>query len=311
MKSTISTLALSVLTTLTCWSQPAPSPASLTALARNAQEFVDSYNKADPEALAKHFLPEGEIVLANGELVKGRGEIAEFYTTVFSGEAKPKGALEAGSVRFVTPGIAVEDGTFHVTLPSGEVISHYYTAVHVKQENGSWLTASLRDELEDRAPAAEKLLGLSWIVGDWMIEREGTRTLLSFSWSKEGPFIDGKALTEEAGEESISTTYRIGWDAHRKGFVSWGFDAQGGHSKAEWSPADNGWLLRASGVTADGETNQSTQQISPNPSLQSFDWSTRDHTLNGESQPDSVSRVVKRPPPPPAEEESTTEASQD
>jgi uncharacterized protein (TIGR02246 family) len=275
-----------------------PNQANLAALAANAASFVESYNKADHEALAKLFLPEGEIVLANGEIIAGREDIAAFYQEVFSGDPKPKAALEAGSVRFVTPGIAIEDGTLHVTKPSGEVASHFYTAVQVKQENGSWLTASIRDEIEDHAPASEKLVKLQWMVGDWLIEKEGTRTFLSFDWSDDGPYLDGRAVTELAGEESTASTYRIGWNSARKNFVSWAFDAQGGYNKSEWSATDDGWLLRANGVTADGEVNQSTQSIVPDDNLQGFTWVSRDQTIGGEVQPDRSVRVVRRPPDP-------------
>lgn len=283
-------------------SEDDPNQANLDALAANAKSFVESYNKADSEALSKLFVPEGEIVLADGTVVTGRDEIAKFYADVFSGENKPRCALEAGSVRFVTPGIAIEDGTLHVTKPSGEVTSHYYTAVQVKQDSGGWLTASIRDEIEDHAPASEKLAALQWIIGDWLLEKDGSRTFLSFSWSDDGAYIDGRALTEKAGEKSLSSTYRIGWNGNRKNYVSWAFDALGGYTKSEWSATDGGWLLRTSGVTADGEINQSTQSLEPDDSFQSFAWSTRDQTLGEEVQPDRTVQVVKRPPPPSSDE---------
>lgn len=269
---------------------------NLDALAANAAAFVEAYNKAEPESLAKLFLPEGELVLADGNVVGGRDEIRDFYQEVFAGDADPKAALEAGSVRFVTPGVAIEDGTLHVTKPSGEVVSHFYTAVQVKQENGAWLTASIRDEIEDHAPASEKLVALEWLVGDWLIEVDGTRTFLSFAWSEDGPYIDGKALTEQAGEDSTAATYRVGWNAKRKNFVSWAFDALGGYNKSDWTTADGGWLLRSNGVTADGEVSESTQSFVLDPSRQSFMWSRRDQTIGDEVQPDSSVRVVKRPP---------------
>lgn len=273
-----------------------PNQAKLEALAANAKSFVESYNKGDHEALAKLFLPEGEIVLANGEVVGGREEITEFYREVFAVQPGPKAALEAGSVRFPTTGIAIEDGTLHVTLPSGELTSHFYTAVNVQQADGSWLTASIRDEIEDHAPASGKLIALEWLIGDWLIEVDGTRTFLSYDWSEDGPYIDGRALTEVAGSESTSSTYRIGWNSARKNFVSWGFDAQGGYNKSEWNADGNGWLLRSQGVTADGEVNQATQSIVPDEKRQGFTWANRDHTIGGEVQPDRAVHVVRRPP---------------
>lgn len=278
--------------------QDDPNKDNLEALKANAASFVESYNKADANALAQLFVPEGEIVLADDTVVAGRDEIRDFYAEVFSAPEKPKAALEAGSVRFVAPGIAIEDGTLHVTQPSGEVASHFYTAVQVKQESGKWLTASIRDEIEDQAPASEKLIALKWIIGDWLIENEGSRTFLTFQWSDDGPYIDGKALTEQAGTESTSSTYRIGWNKNRKNFVSWAFDALGGYNKSEWTTSESGWLLRTAGITADGEINRSTQSLLPDPSGEGFTWASRDQTIGDEIQPDRSVKVVKRPPPP-------------
>ncbi|MCX6875299.1 MAG: SgcJ/EcaC family oxidoreductase [Verrucomicrobia bacterium] len=301
MNTTMLPLALALLTLTAARSQQEdPNNKNLEALASNAAAFVAAYNKADPVALAKLFLPEGELVLATGEVLAGRDEIRDFYTEALADENKPQAALEASSVRFVTPALAIEDGTLHVTQPSGEVTSHNYTAVQVKQENGTWLTASIRDEIEDRAPASDKLRALKWVIGDWLIEKDGTRTFLSFKWSDDGPYIDGKALTEQPGEDATAATYRIGWNNQRKGFVSWGFDALGGYNKSEWTATDDGWLLRTTGVTADGEISQATQCFAPDPSQQSFTWSRRDQTIDDEVQPDQTIRVVKRPPTPAA-----------
>jgi uncharacterized protein (TIGR02246 family) len=285
MRITLTCLALGLISLTHLRAQPeGKDQLEIDKLAANAKSFVEFYNGGDSASIAKSFLPTGEIVLANGEVVAGREEISSFYEEILSGEDRPQAALEAGSVRFVTPGIAIEDGTFHVTSPSGEVTSHHYTAVQVKQENGDWLTASIRDEIEDHAPASEKLIALEWMVGDWLIEKEGSRTFLSFSWSDDGPYIDGKALTEIAGQESTSSTYRIGWNSKRRNFVSWAFDALGGYSKSDWTTTDNGWLLRSSGVTADGEINRSTESLVPSEDSENFLWSSRDQTIGDEKE---------------------------
>jgi hypothetical protein len=101
-----------------------------------------------------------------------------------------------------------------------------------------------------------------------------------------------------AGQESTSSTYRIGWNSNRKNFVSWAFDAVGGYTKSECTTAENGWLLRTVGVTADGEINQSTQSLEPGSNAQSYIWSTRDQTIGGEVVPERTVTVVKRPPNP-------------
>ena len=278
-----------------------PDAAKLEQLRAFAQSFVDAYNKGDATAIANTFLPDGQATLASGETVAGRESIQKFYEDVFAGEEDPQGALEAGAVHFVTPGIAIEEGTFHVTMPSGEVISHNYDAVQVQQGDGSWLTASIRDSLEDLALPSEKMLALEWIIGDWEFQKNGSTTWIAFGWSEDGPYIDGKALTEQSGVESTASTYRIGWDASREGYVSWGFDALGGFTHSEWTRAgDNSWLLRTRGVTADGEGNQATQGFEVDPSRQYFTWTIRDQALGGEVQPEQTLRIVKRPPAPAA-----------
>lgn len=278
--------------------QDDPNAAKLAKLESAATAFVEAYNKGDAGALASQFVPDGEITLADGEVVSGRTEIQSFYEQVFAGEEDPQAAVEAGSVRFVTPAIAVEDGTLHVTAPSGEVTSHHYTAVQVQQDDGSWLTASVRDSLEDSAAPSEKMIALEWLVGDWEVSKDGVTTWLSFDWSDDGPFIDGRALTAEAGEDSTAATWRIGWDNRRKGFVSWGFDALGGFTYSEWTATDTGWLLRSRGVTADGETNQSTQLLEPDDSGEFLNWTKRDQVIGDELLPEHRVKVVKRPPDP-------------
>lgn len=281
-----------------------PNKSSLEALAANAQAYVNAHNEGKAEAIANLFIPDGEIILSTGEIVSGRAEIQQFYADLFSGEKRPRAALEAGSVRFITPKLAIEDGTLHVTRPSGEVISHHYTSTQMQQDDGSWLTASIRDEIEDVAPASEKLLPLEWMIGDWIIEKNGLRIFLTYKWSDDGPFIDGKAVTEMAGEENTSSTYRIGWNNNRDNYISWAFDSFGGHMVSQWTKKNSGWLLRTSGITADGEVNHSTQAIEPDPSLQHYTWTTRDQTIGGNSLPDGSVRVVKRPP----DADETTEA---
>ena len=297
-------LAWTWMLTLTVWSQDIPPPpqadpsaSKLAALEKAATLYVEAYNKRDAAALATIFLPEGELNLANGEVISGRDSIKAFYQEIFNRPEKSEAALEAGAVRFVTPGIAIEDGTLHFTTPSGELTSHFYHATRVQQADGTWLTASVRDEIEDLAPPAEKLLGLEWMLGDWIVQKEGSTSDLSFNWSSQGPFIEGRALTHDSENEHITSTYRIAWDPRRKGFISWGFDTSGGFSQSDWvKTGDNSWLIRTKGITSDGEVNQATQTLTLDASQQFFTWGTHDQVIADEPQPDQSLKVVKRPP---------------
>jgi len=299
MKAKLLSLLVGISLTTPAWCAAAANDANLEALQKSAKAYVEAFNKADAEALARTYLPDGEITLADGTVITGREKIQEFYEDEFSEVEKSSAALEARSVRFVTPGVAIENGTLHITAPDGEISSRDYTAVQVKQENGSWLTASVRGEAADQAPPGEKMIGMEWIIGDWVIELNDSETTLSFEWSKAGPYIEGSAVLGQTDGGADSLSIRIGWDNARKGFVSWTFDSNGGFVRSDWTANGNlTWLLRTQGVTAEGEVNQYTQTCEVDPKRQSFKWVVRDHSIGDEVQPDRVLLAVRRPPEP-------------
>jgi uncharacterized protein (TIGR02246 family) len=276
-----------------------PLAVAISALEDSAAAYVDAFNKGDSKALADQFLPDGEMILLSGAAVRGREAIQEHYDEVFATGEKYTVSYESGAARLLTNGVAVEDAVMSFTAPSGEISVHPYTAVHVKQENGKWLLARVRDLSGDLAAPNEKLRALEWLIGDWVIQIDDADTWISFDWSKNGPYIDVQALTQEADIQSTAATMRIGWDARRGGFVSWSFDQLGGYNYSEWTSIDDhSYMLKTRGVTADGESLTSTQVIALAPSGESFKWSKRDQVIDGEVMPDRSLNVVKRPPAP-------------
>jgi uncharacterized protein (TIGR02246 family) len=299
MKTKLISLLAGFALIMPAWCDDAAESANLAALQKSAKAYVEAFNKGDAEALAKTYLPDGEITLANGTVIAGREEIQAFYEDEMADDAKSSAALEADSVRFISPGVAVENGTLHITDAAGKVSSHDYTAIQVKQEDGSWLTASVRGQAGDKAMPAEKMIALDWIIGDWIIQMNDSETKLSFEWSKLGSYIEGTAILARPGGITDQVAMRIGWDNARKGFVSWSFDGNGGFVRSDWTAAGNlTWLMRTKGVTAEGEINQYNQFCEVESSRQSFKWIIRDHTIGDEVQEELVLTAVKRPPAP-------------
>lgn len=268
-------------------------------LRASAESYIKAYNEKDAEAIAELYLENGEIHAQNGEITTGREAIEARYESLFTDGLSGQAALEVGKLRFVSPGVAVEQGTVHVTYEGDELKSYNYTAIHVEQEDGNWKTARVRDEPKAPGLAHDHLEALSWIIGDWMLESGDTKTYLSFDWSNDGPFIDGRALTESAEILDTSATMRIAWNPENSTFVSWLYDADGGFSVGEWiKKDDNAWLIRKRGVTSDGEKMRATREIKVDANGQGFTWNSRDMTIDGELLPDRDLRVVKRPPVP-------------
>ncbi len=110
-----------------------------------AASFVEAYNAGDAKAVAALFMERGEIVNEEGESVQGRAGIERTFAEIFQTHPKSQIKVTVQSVRFVSPTLAMEDGTSTVTHPSGERTEHNrYTLVHVKEE-GRWRLASARD----------------------------------------------------------------------------------------------------------------------------------------------------------------------
>lgn len=292
-------LILTVVTVTALFIHSSHSEDELSKLEQSAVSLIEAFNAGKAEDIASLFVPDGELVLASGELVIGRENILSHYSDVFADSDRAQAALEAGSVRFLTDDLAIEDGTVHLSYPSGGISSHFYNAVHAKQADGNWLIASIRDEKGDHALPSEKLLALEWLVGDWMIQAGEGETYISFSWSDDGPYLDAKATTVTPADSAISATMRIGWNERDDTFVSWGFDAEGGYNQSSWTEKGSGeWLLKTEGITAIGERNSATQVLARDSSGKEFSWTKRDQTIAGVLQSDRTLKVVPRPPEP-------------
>jgi uncharacterized protein (TIGR02246 family) len=276
----------------------ATSDAELESLGKAAARFVAAFNAKDAATIAGLFLPSGEIIGRSGDEIRGREEIEAFYTDLFAGESAPQIALEAASVRLVAPGIAIEDGVVHLTTAEDQPVkSVSYSITQIKQPDGSWLIASSRDHLEVTAPS-EHLKPLVWLAGEWTYEGDdGVRMELAVDFDESGNFLLGEALATDPGGDVQTTSLRIGWNPATSSVYWWTFDSDGGNASGQWTRSGDGWLVRTSGITADGETNAATQRISMDGG-DTIIWAATDRVRAGETLPDATLRFVRRAPDP-------------
>lgn len=276
----------------------ADADAELESLGKAAARFVAAFNAKDAATIAGLFLPSGEIISRNGDEIRGREEIEAFYKDLFAGETVPQIALEASSVRIVAPGVAIEDGIVHTTTAENEPVkSVSYSVTQVKQPDGTWLIASSRDHLEV-TPPSEHLKPLVWLAGEWTYEGDdGVRMQLAIDLDNSGNFLVGEAIAVTPGGDLQITSLRIGWNPATSSVFWWTFDSDGGNASGQWTRSGDGWLVRTSGITADGETNAATQKISMDGG-DTIIWETSDRVRAGESLPDATLRFVRRAPDP-------------
>ncbi len=164
--------------------------------------------------------------------------------------------MRTDSIRFVTPEVAIEDGTSEsVAGPNGTVTRGRYSVVWVKR-HGKWLIDSLREAAVPDQPASNRLPELAWMVGDWVEEGDATAFRASYRWSPGKHFIVGEIRIEPRDHPSHLVTQRIAWDAATGTIRSWNFDSDGGFSSGQWSREGDDWVVSSSGVLPDGSRTQ-------------------------------------------------------
>lgn len=269
------------------------------AIRQTGDTYETAYDAGDAKSIAAHFTADAEYVDEQGNVYQGRAAIEGAMTAYFAENPGCQIEINIDSLRFVSAGVAVEDGTTTVS-PTGdaEPITSRYTAVHVKT-NGKWLAASVRDHApKDRRQHRVQLQHLGWLRGDWVDESDDSVVLFSCESVDGGNFLLRKFTIQIAGQEAMSGTQRIGWDPLTGKLRTWIFDSEGGYGDGSWHRDGDRWVLKSAGVTADGQTASSTS-IYTFVNEHTMTWQSVDHEIAGVQLPDSeLVTIVRRAPLP-------------
>jgi len=276
-------------------------PADDLAIRKSGEDFCKAYRAGDSAAVAELFAEDAEYVDEHGDVFVGRQKIAELLTSVFADKPKCQLEVTIHSIRFISPGVAVEDGTTTMLdddgLPSR---SAQYSAVHVKSD-GKWLTASVRDHVA--APQTANLEEqLGWLLGDWVDEADDS--VVEFSCQ---PILNGKFLSREftvkiAGNAELTGSQRICRDPLTGQLKTWTFDSEGGHGQGTWYHDGENWVLKTSGVSSNGSTISGTSVYSV-INDHTITWQAVNTEVDGERLPDGEVFTLVRTPPTPSDNE--------
>jgi uncharacterized protein (TIGR02246 family) len=288
------------------------------AIAALKSAFVNAYNAGKADGIAAIFAEDGRIIDENGVSIEGRKAVVDRYTETFKDNPGAKIELRAGSLRFLSPDVAIEEGEAIVRDAEKPAIAgpekqppntaesktaeaaatSSYTAIAVKKD-GRWLISLLRDH---PAPAAntvtphDRLQELKWMIGDWVEEGPDAVSTSSCKWDESGNFLVWKYKVQNKNANASGGTTFIGWDPLTRQITSWVFDSEGGHGEASWSRlADDQWMAKASGILSDGRTASATQYIKKlGPDRAS--WTSLDRVAGGEPVPNVSEYVLVRRP---------------
>jgi uncharacterized protein (TIGR02246 family) len=254
---------------------------------------MEAYNKHDAKALADHWSPDAVYHnRSTGDEVVGRAAIAEQFTALFKDQPASKLEVTVTSVQFVSPNVAIEQGTAKMLAPNGAPEETEYSAVNVKRD-GKWLLDRVTDKSKEVASSHyEQLKLLEWMVGQWTTDAADAQVEVECNWTKNKNFLT-RAFKISIGDNSFSGMQIIGWDPAAKAIRSWTFDSDGTFAEATWEQRRGRWFIRNRGTLPDGRAATMINVMKP-VDEDSFTWQTIERTAGGELLPNIDEILIVR-----------------
>ncbi len=230
-------------------SSPEPSAEIRSA----GKAYIEALHRGDAKAMAAHWTADGVYVDADGHSFNAHEMIEQHFGGKQAKETIEQVPDNADSTfRFVTPEVAVEEGTSRAPSAAGEeLVTGGYSAIWVKKNN-RWLLDSLREWVSADVAPTNPLDALSWLIGDWVGQGEGFVVTTSAHWSENQKFIVRRFSVKHEDGQMHTGTQRIGWDPAAQSIRSWVFDSDGGIVEGVWSREGDAWIIKTGGVLADG-----------------------------------------------------------
>lgn len=266
-------------------------------LQQSVKTFVELYNAHKSKELAELYAADARMVYRDGTEINGREEIAKSLAAAFAEMPKSAISVSVDSIRFLTPDVAVEEGTTS-DFPDGETLAarSRYVVLHVKK-NGKWSMQSVRVEEEESTSAYRDLQPLEWLVGDWIDEGRTENVETTFRWDDDKSFLLEEFKVVREGAVVLRGSQRIGWDPQAKQVRSWIFDNAGGFSEALWTRQGDAWISKSKGVSANGESTSATRTLQRVTADQAI-VNLKDRLAGEEALDDVTITMVRKAPEP-------------
>ena len=223
------------------------------AIRKAVESYVAAFNQGDAKALAALWSPDAVYTnRASGQQVVGRADIEKQFAALFAETKGAKLQATTESVRFVSPNVAVEEGTAKVSRPDQAAEESDYSAVYLKRD-GQWLLDRVSEE---EAPVVqthyEQLKELEWMIGRWVDQDDDATIVTECNWTRNNNFITRSFTVQIRDRLNVAGMQIIGWDPAAKQIRSWVFDSDGGFGQATWKKKGDRWSVQQSGVLPDG-----------------------------------------------------------
>jgi hypothetical protein len=241
-----------------------PRATDVAALRAAAAAYRDALAQDDAAAIRRMWTADGDVVDSWGNLLS----VEDVATTAGrpAGEARPEIRMEQTRFRFITPDVALEDGTGNVVFPGvKKPLEGWFTAIWARRD-GAWKLAGIREAEHPASDRAATVEDLEWMVGDWVLapDAEGQAapptTTMTVRWDAAHSFLlrDVRQSSAAAGADdpAAEVQQRIGWDPLVGRIRSWSFATDGSRSEATWFRDGTSWVVK--GVTIQHDGTQTT-----------------------------------------------------
>ena len=268
--------------------------ADRAAITKAAESYTAAFNARDAKALADHWSPEAVYINPlTGTQVEGREAIAKEFKGILDNLKETKLVVQVGSIRFISPSVAVENGVAKLISAKGDEQESTYAAIHIKR-SGKWL---LDRVTEESVPVVrthyDKLKALEWMIGKWVDGDNDSTIDTTCEWTRNKNFIRRSFAVSVQGQIEMSGMQLIGWDPVAKRIRSWVFDSGGGFAEGQWTKKENRWSIVKTGTLADGSKATSVNIITYVDDNQ-FTWQSINRTVGGKLLPNIDETVVVR-----------------
>ena len=123
-------------------------PKDEEAIYRENDLFMEAWNRGDAKSAASFFAEDGVRVGAMGDVEHGRAEIEAAYENLMH-KAMPgaKAKTEKGTIRMLTPELAVWQGKLEIEKPDGSPPMKGYVLQVMKKVNDRWFILEAHPKL--------------------------------------------------------------------------------------------------------------------------------------------------------------------
>jgi len=255
-------------------------------------DFSKLLDAGDAAGLSALWTEDGEYTDEDGNQTKGRKEIQQRFSMIFSQEGKPKVKLVPDSVSFLAPTVAMVEGSVQRNQEGQTRPESHFSLVMVKGDSG-WLMSRASERQIVATSNYDNLRHFDWLIGDWDAQSSSATVHMKAEWVPSKNFILCKYETKKADGGHAIDMQIIGWDPVLDQPRSWHFDSSGGFGQGLWSNANNQWVCDATAVERDASTTKSRNIITvtgPN----AFTWSSTNRSVDGMAVGDAPSLQVQR-----------------